>query len=103
MKIAVVAVKDTLDDGTGFGSLSPGEPARDAKIVLERLKRDGYYIIIADSFANSQESVRILIHWLHQHELVYDDIWLGYGMPQAELYVNNNSKKVKDVLNATTD
>lgn len=89
--IAAVAIRDTLaaDD---FVTI-PGDPAKGARGLLEALKRDGFFVLIADPLLNTPDGQRQALIWLNLHELPYDELYVESGIPAADVYVNGRSVK----------
>ncbi|MFK7851861.1 MAG: capsular biosynthesis protein [Akkermansiaceae bacterium] len=66
---------------------------------LKSLKEAGHYIILntARHMATCKSNVgmviarqgKTLIHWLEEHEMVYDELW--FGKPHADVYIDDNA------------
>lgn len=95
-KVAAVAIRGTLADGEC--EKFPGSPLENARELLENLKLDGWRVVIHDPLLNSPEGQRGVLQWLYANELPFDDIYAGFGVMRADLYVNGLSEKTYGTL-----
>ena len=69
--------------------------------TIQKLKKEGHYIIIATArgmktYEGSIGKIvanqgAILINWLDAHSIPYDEIW--FGKPQADYYIDDKAVK----------
>ena len=75
--------------------------------TIQKLKKQGHYIIIAtargmktlDSNMGkiTAQQTPILINWLNTHKIPYDEIW--FGKPLADYYIDDKAVKFTDWKN----
>lgn len=92
--IYAVAIRSTLDDGTGDG-LVPGAPDKEQIEKLRKLVEETQAtVIIHDPLANSEFGVKAVLNWLYDNGVPFDEIWMGFGKPFADFYIDNRSEKL---------
>lgn len=80
------------------------EPIEGAVETLQRLKKDGHYIIIMTArnmltYNNNLGKIianqsPVVIEWLNKHNIPYDEI--HFGKPVADFYVDDKAFKLED-------
>ena len=104
-------------DGTICYTRKKGESYQEVKPIpgavktLQRLKKEGHYIIImtARNMATHSNNIGkiianqapIVIEWLKKHEIPYDEI--HFGKPLADFYIDDKAIRLEDweILNQT--
>ena len=104
-------------DGTICYTRKQGESYLDVKPIpgavntLQRLKKEGHYIIImtARNMATHNNNLGkiianqapIVFEWLKKHEIPYDEI--HFGKPLADFYIDDKAIRLEDweILNQT--
>ena len=79
--------------------------------TIQKLKKQGHYIIIATArgmktyHSNvgkiTANQGTILINWLDAHGVPYDEIW--FGKPQADYYIDDKGVKFTDWKNVVDE
>jgi hypothetical protein len=52
------------------------------------------YVIVHDTEANTDSGVRLLMEWLYTNDVPFNEIWQGFGKPEADVYVDGRSVKL---------
>lgn len=87
--LTVVAVRA---EGTVFDAKT-GEPIEANVAKLNKLRGD-HYIIVASSQVQTDVALRLLTDRLYRAGLQFDDVWCGNGLPEADLYVDEEVTKL---------
>lgn len=92
-KTAAVSLEGSIVEGADptlfeVGRLRPGIEGRLAALHAS------YRIIIVSPILNTNRGVRILTAWLYDNNVPFDDLWMGSGMPYADVWVHDEAVKL---------
>jgi hypothetical protein len=93
-RTAVVRLEGTLAEVIeGPPVLSVGTPIEGAAEKLTALARE-YRVVIVSPLLNTDLGHRLVFAWLLDHGFSagYDELWVGYGLPDGDLYIDNRAR-----------
>jgi len=64
-------------------------PVAFAKNAMQQLKDDGWYIIVHTARIIDFSTAEAVKTWLARHEIPYDEIWLDFSKPYADIYLDD--------------
>lgn len=92
--LTVVAVRA---EGTIFDAKT-GEPVEANVAKLNKLRGDAarptFYVVVTSSQVQTDVALRLLTDRLYRAGLQFDDVWCGNGLPEADLYVDEEVTKL---------
>lgn len=80
-----------------------GQPMKNTIDKLKKEKQNGSMIVIHTCRLNPElqkdgvNSKELLMKWLADNDVPYDDIWVGEGKPIADEYWDDRAVNVKDL------
>lgn len=79
---------DVLD----FGTVRPEARVRLAALILA-----GHRVVILSAACKYLTAVRRLWQFLAAENVDFTDVWCGEGLPSADVYVDDDAKRLEDV------
>lgn len=81
--VAVVRLGGTLADA----DMNPNE----GSIAMLAVLAETHYVVIVSHLAHTEGGTRIVYDWLSSNGVVYDEVWCGPGIPQADAWYDNEA------------
>lgn len=91
--IAAVRVEGTIANRRGAIPWEFDEPLPGVIAALESLRKTHFVILVTSATANST-FIPYLYRYIADNAIPYDDVWAGFGIPDAELWVDNKAVRI---------
>lgn len=95
--IAAVRLEGTITEGGDAAAYDVGTLRAGVKELLEDLRKTHYVIVVSGlMFACGGVGAKIALDFIVRNAVPYDELWASFGIPDADVWIDNKSKRLDD-------